>query len=425
MKQLPDMKKKKIYIYGVGTGYQCAKQCFKQENVLFLSAIDKNADKFADGIDSMPVIKVEQLNLEIEFDFIVITVKNYIDILDTLIMRGVGRDKIIVFFSIEDTCNVEFGDFIDRNVWRAEVFSYLYMSEIKPQLANLKYEVADEIRKGQLQIPKVLSVDETIEIVCKKKASICRFGDGEFDLIYMHKRAKFQNVDADLAERLRNILLDKNSKALVAIADNYGSLGQYTQRAQKDIREYLTPSIREKHYELLDMEREYFNAYFTRVYAMYRDKKLAADRIKRIKNLWENEKILIVEGDKTRMGIGNDLFAGAKTIERIIAPCEDAFQCYDKILNKVQEYGKEKLILLALGPTATVLAYDLAKLGYWAVDIGHFDLEYEWYKRNTSDKCIIEYKYVNEIANGEKVYDNGEFLQYKEAYEQQIIAKII
>ena len=32
---------------------------------------------------------------------------------------------------------------------------------------------------------------------------------------------------------------------------------------------------------------------------------------------------------------------------------------------------KINYFLLALGPTATVLAYDLCKMGYQAVDIGH------------------------------------------------------
>ena len=47
----------------------------------------------------------------------------------------------------------------------------------------------------------------------------------------------------------------------------------------------------------------------------------------------------------------------------------------------VQKYSpNEYLILLALGPTATVMAYNLAQKGYQAIDIGHIDIEYEWYR---------------------------------------------
>ena len=39
---------------------------------------------------------------------------------------------------------------------------------------------------------------------------------------------------------------------------------------------------------------------------------------------------------------------------------------------------KSVLFLVALGPTATVLAYDLSKIGYQAIDIGHIDISFVW-----------------------------------------------
>ena len=38
-------------------------------------------------------------------------------------------------------------------------------------------------------------------------------------------------------------------------------------------------------------------------------------------------------------------------------------------------------MLIALGPTATILAYDLAEKGVQALDVGHIDIEYEWFLR--------------------------------------------
>ena len=51
----------------------------------------------------------------------------------------------------------------------------------------------------------------------------------------------------------------------------------------------------------------------------------------------------------------------------------------EKSLNFVELLPKDKLFILALGPMATVLAYDLARLGYRALDLGHIDIEYEWF----------------------------------------------
>ena len=124
---------------------------------------------------------------------------------------------------------------------------------------------------------------------------------------------------------------------------------------------------------------------------------------------------------QSRLGIGNDLFENTKSINRILGPKRDAFNVYDKLLEYVEKnISKDKLILLALGPTATVLAYDLYKLGYHAVDIGHIDIEYEWFLANAKDKIAIKNKYVGEAKDGMEVGDLD-----LEDYKRQIIAKII
>ena len=78
----------------------------------------------------------------------------------------------------------------------------------------------------------------------------------------------------------------------------------------------------------------------------------------------------------SRLGVGNDLLDNAKSIKRILGPSRQAFSKYDEILDEAKKLDKDVLILLALGPAATCLAYDLHKLGYQAVDIGHVDVEY-------------------------------------------------
>ena len=62
--------------------------------------------------------------------------------------------------------------------------------------------------------------------------------------------------------------------------------------------------------------------------------------------------------------------------------------------------GKCDLVLLALGATATILAYDLAKEGLWAVDAGHLDVEYMWMKIGAETRVPIPGRYVNECAAG-------------------------
>ena len=416
---------KRIYIYGVGAGYEIVKTCLLQENIMILAYIDENASKFPNGINGIPVITVEELDVTKPFDFAVITMMKYENIDENLKRMGVPREKIIQFFSLQDSYQNLFWNVLDRNTWKMEVLSYLYTNEVKSFITNIKYEMIDELNNNEINIPHVISIEETIQAIYAEKKSVCRFGDGEFELMQLNKRAKFQDVNEQLADRLKEVIESKDESILISLADNYGSLKQYTKNAQNDIRNYFTEEKRKEHYSFIDMSVTYGNAYFTRPYIIYQDKEKARERFGKIKQIWNGQDILVVEGDKTRMGVGNDLLSDAKNIQRLIAPSENAFSCYDGILDAAKKYGKEKLILIALGPTATVLAYDLAREGYWAIDIGHIDIEYEWYRRNAKEKCIIQYKYVNEVAHGENVIDGDEFEKYREQYESEIIKRVI
>ena len=68
----------------------------------------------------------------------------------------------------------------------------------------------------------------------------------------------------------------------------------------------------------------------------------------------------------------------------IEAPSSNAFSAYDLLFEKALSFGKKKLFVLILGPTATILAYDLAKNGYQALDFGYIGKFYVIYKKNIS-----------------------------------------
>ena len=65
-----------------------------------------------------------------------------------------------------------------------------------------------------------------------------------------------------------------------------------------------------------------------------------------------------------------------------------------------------------MGPTATILAYDLHKLGYQSIDIGHVDIEYEWFLRNCTSKIPIVNKYVNEATGRKYKYKRTDDTKY-------------
>ena len=112
------------------------------------------------------------------------------------------------------------------------------------------------------------------------------------------------------------------------------------------------------------------------------------------------------------------MFDNAKSCIRILGPALNAYDKYEEILEEVLKTDKDRLVLIAMGSTATILAYDLARLGYQAVDIGHIDIEYEWFLRGTEEKVKIEGKYVCEVVGGNNVPEyiddekyNGEIIK--------------
>ena len=144
----------------------------------------------------------------------------------------------------------------------------------------------------------------------------------------------------------------------------------------------------------------YGNTFLSRFYSMEFDKALSAHRITLLKQLWNNRDIIFVEGRDTKMGVGNDLFDNVQSIRRVLCPSKDAFEKYDDIIAKVLEIPRNEnnLFILALGPTATVMAADLHKAGLQVLDMGHMDIEYEWYRMGVTQKVPVTGKFSNEAA---------------------------
>lgn len=267
----------------------------------------------------------------------------------------------------------------------------------------------------------VLSDEETLDEIIINNKSISRFGDGEFNLIFGID-VGFQNYNKKLSKKLRHILKCQEKDLLVGINIPYKNehLFKYTDK----VKNYYVNWVEKNKCELsrvINKNKLYSSSEITRFYFEYKDKEKIPNYIKKLKKIWDRKDVLIIEGEMSRLGINNDLFNNTKSIKRIICPSENAFDKYDKIINEVIKFDKKNLILIALGPTATVLTYDLYKLGYQAVDVGHIDIEYEWYLRNATKKCQIENKYVNE-ALGKKY--NFTKIKNKEYYNQ-IISKIL
>ena len=258
----------------------------------------------------------------------------------------------------------------------------------------------------------IMDSSSTIDYIKNNKASIARYGDGELRLI-RGIDIEFQTYDKVLAQKLKSVKSTNN--CILCLPDIYDDT-----RFNKDFiieaeYEYWKKFKRRR----CGLFKKYFrkndiigDAFISRFYLRYNDKSHIGDYVKKLKSIWEDRNIIIVEGQTSQIGVGNDILNNAKSIKRIICPNVNAFGCYDAIYSAVKKhYTQDDLVLLALGPTATVLAYELSKENIWALDMGHFDIEYEWFLAKTEHKIPVKNKHVNEIGDmGSQDKNNKEYL---------------
>ena len=221
------------------------------------------------------------------------------------------------------------------------------------------------------------------------------------------RKIGFQKRNKELSKRLYDVLQTNEKDLLIGMPDplNIENIVKFTDTTKK----YWTKWIKNNIFKLiliLNEKKTYYSSFITRFYILYKDKSKIFKYIEKLKKIWNKKDIVIIEGHQSRLGFNNSLFDNVKSIKRILCPSKNAFNIYNKILNVALKIEKNKLILLALGPTATVLAYDLYKAGFQVIDVGHVDIEYEWYLRNSTTITIIPNKYVNEAKNGNKNIGN-------------------
>lgn len=263
-----------------------------------------------------------------------------------------------------------------------------------------------EINKLFYPKPQIMSSEDSLRMILDNKCSIARFGDGEFNLI-LGKSIGFQNFDEKLSKRLKKVLVSHIDNLEIGLPDVFGNLSSYEKKSSRFWKAYMGVN-RKKIVQMLDINKIYLNTNMTRFWTGYKDKEQVAIIISLYKRIWKDRDIIFVEGEFTRMGVGNDLFEDAKSTRRILCPARNAWDNYNKILKTILElnFSKEVLFILALGPTATILSYDLTKNGYQALDLGHIDVQYEYYLRKANGKIPLEGKYVNENIAGRVVSDS-------------------
>lgn len=287
---------------------------------------------------------------------------------------------------------------------------------------SIKNVVKSSVFKCCYHRPRVMTSEQTVNYVLENHCSLGRLGDGELFLT-LNYDIGFQKANEKLTKRILSLKTTENF--LLCIPDIF-----YSNKLLK--KQFITNSYKfwEKHKFCFEgYWRKYYShckicgdTAISRFYLRFKDKTHVSAYVHLLKKIWHNRNITFVEGEHSRLGVGNDLFSNAKSIKRILCPATNAFDKYETILQTIkQNVNKEDLLILALGPTAAVLAYDLSELGYQALDLGHIDIEYEWFLMGAQEKVPIPHKHVNECNS----MGDESLGRLQNEYEKQIIAKVL
>ncbi len=303
----------------------------------------------------------------------------------------------------------------DRNTY---IHTGIFLHAQKPgEKQAIERTTAEKKETYQAPSFKVMSNWETLEFVLQTHCSVARFGDGEFDIMAGNS-IPYQDYDKSLGQQLKEIASRQSDLCFVScLPDVFEREERYNAACRNFWKGHL------KHYETLYKEvcqaRWYGSTFLSRPYIDLEDKSQANGYFEELRLLWENRNVLIVEGATSRSGVGNDLFANAKSLQRIICPSKNAYSRITEIEAEIVKHGRGKIVLLMLGPTAKVIAWHLHKKGLWLIDMGHIDSEYEWYKMGATSKVKLANKHT-----AEHNYDQNIAFDQDDAYDSSIIARI-
>lgn len=207
--------------------------------------------------------------------------------------------------------------------------------------------------------PAVLGESETLDRVLAG-ASLARYGDGEFALSEF-RSIRTQRHCFSLSARLRGILWNEAGKCLVGIPNLRATLPPQKARFWKKYTRCA---------DLLNEQCAYVSSFVSRPdNAPWLD---TPSYWARLELLWKDQDVTLVRGGDPKGTGGVSLVASdlesARSVTEIVGPSVNAWAEYKALMTAI---GRPTRALLCLGPTATVMAVDLCRLGVHAIDLGH------------------------------------------------------
>lgn len=240
--------------------------------------------------DKLMVYAPEELP-GLNFDYIIVSLLKYGEIEKRCRELRIPDEKVISYWKDSES----YGIFENRA-----------LRIIKEQHEKIIYENRLESAPyewGLKPVPKIHSAESLLNKIKRERSSLCRFGDGEFDIMRGLDRPWFQKKSQGLKNKLIEVICSDISDINIGVAQNFVALDQYKEEDADSIRSYMSHGTRDDIFRFLDFKKVYYDAYVTRPYIIYKDKKHAEKIFKLFKEIWEKRDVVIVEGKYARNGI--------------------------------------------------------------------------------------------------------------------------
>lgn len=268
---------------------------------------------------------------------------------------------------------------------------------IKKKINNmLKYANLPKYKDFSKIKSKVLLEKETLQYIVENKCSVSRYGDGEIGFLLFDKfKHFFQPNNKELQSKLKFILKNPVDNCLICLPKwmFYPSDVQWYKNCQSmyffAFRKYILDN------------------YNYGAANIFTSESFDQGNYDKIIEIWKDKPIVIITGKNSAFIEDDRLFRKDKIVKIIETKAVDAFSDYDNIINQVvtdKNITKDCIIVASLGLTATVLAYDLSKIGYRCIDIGNITNAYKYFMKEmpAADDLRITGDFVDGVTDIKK-----------------------
>lgn len=209
---------------------------------------------------------------------------------------------------------------------------------------------------------------ETLRAIAARGASIARYGDGEL-MIMIGYGIYFQEYDPELARRLREIVRQPSERFLIGLPP------------------FDTMSITKEAWKKRWEKYRLIFSYLVRNGGSYHSTALSRpssvgnwepqEYYREFAALWKGRDLVLIHNDART--VSHPMFREARSVRHVACLPEHAYREYPSLLERAAAFADVPgvFFLIAAGPTACLLAWDLAQRGAQALDVGHLTSAYD------------------------------------------------